>query len=294
MIFKNYKSYKIAVINMSVCILIFLVLFILFGLDLKIFYIGLSLSVIYVIFSLFFIYVFSSKETNVINKLRNENKELRESLEKANKKQSDLEEYFLMWVHQIKAPITAGNLLLEDDFAEKKDELKNQFLRIDNYTSMAMNYIKITSPDKDMDFSNVGLDSIITPLIQKYSMQFIVKKISLHYEKINEQILTDAKLISIVIEQILNNALKYTEEGEIWITYDKEINRLSIKDTGIGILSENIDKIFDKGYSGFNGRLNEKSSGIGLYLAKEIAKRLNHRISVESEINNGTEFRIEF
>ncbi len=290
----KFKNYKIAIISPLICILIFLVLFVLFDLELTIFYIGFGLSVIYVCFSLFSLYVFSNKETNVINKLSNDNKELKELLEKADKKQSDLEEYFLMWVHQIKAPITAGNLLLEDDFVEKKEELKNQFLRIENYTSMAMNYIKITSPDKDMDFSNITLDSIITPLIKKYSMQFIAKKINLQYEKIDEQILTDAKLLSIVIEQILNNALKYTEKGMIWITYDKEINSLSIKDTGIGILSENIEKIFDKGYSGFNGRLNEKSSGIGLYLAREIAKRLNHKISVESEINKGTEFRVEF
>ncbi len=290
----KFKNYKIAIISPLICIVIFLVLFVLFDLELTIFYIGFSLSVIYVCFSLFSLYVFSNKETNVINKLSNDNRELKELLEKADKKQSDLEEYFLMWVHQIKAPITAGNLLLEDDLVEKKEELKNQFLRIENYTSMAMNYIKITSPDKDMDFSSVTLDSIITPLIQKYSMQFIAKKINLRYEKINKQILTDAKLLSIVIEQILNNALKYTEKGNIWISYDKEINSLSIKDTGIGILSENIEKIFDKGYSGFNGRLNEKSSGIGLYLAREIAKRLNHKISVESEINKGTEFRVEF
>ncbi len=290
----NLKNYKIAIISPLICILLFLVLFLLFDLDLTVFYLGLNLSLVYIIFSLVYIYVFRGKETNVIQELHDENNELKELLEKANKKQNDLEEYFLMWVHQIKAPITAGSLLLEDDVAEKKEELKDQFLRIENYTSMAMNYIKITSPDRDMDFATVSLDSIITPLIQKYSMQFIVKNIQLHYEKINEQILTDAKLISIVIEQLLNNALKYTKEGEIWITYDKERNRLSIKDTGIGILSENIEKIFDKGYSGFNGRLNEKSSGIGLYLAKEIVKRLHHTISVESQINKGTTFTVAF
>ncbi len=290
----NIKNYKIAIISPLICLLIFLVLFLLFDLNLTVFYLGLSLSLVYIIFSLVYIYVFRGKETNAIQELRDENKELRELLEKANQKQSDLEEYFLMWVHQIKAPITAGNLLLEDDFTEKKEELKDQFLRIENYTSMAMNYIKITSPDRDMDFATVSLDSIITPLIQKYSMQFIVKNIQLHYEKIEEQILTDAKLLSIVVEQILNNALKYTKEGDIWVTYDNERNHLLIKDTGIGILSENIEKIFDKGYSGFNGRLNEKSSGIGLYLAKEIAKRLHHKISVTSEIHKGTEFTIEF
>ncbi len=290
----KYKNYKLVLINSLVFVLIFLSLFTLFKLDLNIFYIGFGFVSIYVLFVVVYLYVFDRKENKSLKKIEDENKELKTLLENENKKKQDLEEYFLLWVHQIKAPITAMYLLLNESDNQKCEELRNQILRIENYTSMAINYIKITNPDRDMDFSYINIDDIISQLIQKYSMQFISKKNKLHYIKSNSKIFTDGKLISIVIEQLLNNALKYTENGEIWIKYDAKNNTFLIKDTGIGILAENINKIFDKGYSGFNGRLNEKSSGIGLYLAKVILTRLNHKISVKSEINKGSEFIIEF
>ena len=106
--------------------------------------------------------------------------------------------------------------------------------------------------------------------------------------------MTDAKWLSALLEQIISNAVKYTKNGKVEISFDKEKNRLAISDSGIGIRSEDLPKIFDKGYSGFNGRLNQKSSGIGLYMAKRIAHKLSITIDAESEVGKGSSFFINF
>ncbi len=287
------KDYKVAIRIPLGCLVIFAVLFLLFQLELRIFYLGVGLTVIYTLFILSFAYVYHKKEHQQLDELKQELREQKLEIAHAIKMRKDLEEYFLLWVHQIKTPITATDLLLNEPELNQ-EELKTQLISIENYTNMAMNYIKISNPDTDMDFASTTLHDIISPLLKKYSIQFINKEITLHYERIEDSVLTDAKLTSIVVEQILNNALKYTKQGDIWITFDKKTHALAIKDSGIGIPPENIQKIFDKGYSGFNGRLNQKSSGLGLYLAKEITKRLNHTLSVKSELGEGSTFTIHF
>ena len=165
-------------------------------------------------------------------------------------------------------------------------------VEIENYTNMALHYLRLVNPDRDLTFTNISLDTIIRPLIKKYRVQFIQQQVKLHYETINESIVTEANLTSLMIEQILNNALKYTSDGDIWIQFNAQNMSLSIKDNGKGIRESDLPKIFDKGFSGFNGQLNEKSSGIGLYLVKTIATRLNQRVTVTSTVNEGTTFTI--
>ena len=205
---------------------------------------------------------------------------------------SDLEEYFLLWVHQIKTPITISNLLLikEDTLTAKK--LKEQMFYIEEYSNMAINYLKLKNRQTDMDITLVELDSILIVLLKKYSMLFIEKRISLEYSPVHKQVISDTKWLSILIEQILSNAVKYTEGGTVKIWFDKD--SLMIQDTGIGIRPQDIHKIFDRGYSGFNGRVNEKSSGLGLYLVKNIAQLLKIDISVTSVLNEGSTFSMHF
>ncbi|MDD7511879.1 MAG: sensor histidine kinase [Peptostreptococcaceae bacterium] len=205
----------------------------------------------------------------------------------------DLSEYFLLWIHQIKTPITVSKLLLMND-EDCTEELRMQLFYIEEYSNMAMNYLKLKDRQADMDITEVELDSIIKALLKKYSMIFINKHITLQYETISAKVISDSKWLSILTEQIISNALKYTEKGEISIRYLEEKKTLTIKDTGIGIRSEDINKIFDRGYSGFNGRVNEKSSGLGLYMAKKIAEILNVEIKVSSEVNAGSSFSIIF
>ena len=224
-------------------------------------------------------------------RLLNENKNLKSEM--LNQK-DDLNAYFLMWLHQIKTPMTVSKLLLEKPDETTNTKLKMQLMYIEQYINMAMNYLKMIDHSTDMDITEVNLDDIIKNLLKKYSLLFIHNHISLEYQSNVTHVISDSQWLTILIEQILSNALKYTENGKIAIQYLEDKHALEIRDTGIGIRSEDIPKIFDRGYSGFNGRMNEKSSGLGLYLAKKISERLNIQIEVESKLSQGSIFRLVF
>ena len=224
-------------------------------------------------------------------RLFNENKNLKSEM--LNQK-DDLNAYFLMWLHQIKTPMTVSKLLLEKPDETTNTKLKMQLMYIEQYINMAMNYLKMIDHSTDMDITQVNLDDIIKNLLKKYSLLFIHNHISLEYQSNVTHVISDSQWLTILIEQILSNALKYTENGKIAIQYLEEKHALEIRDTGIGIRSEDIPKIFDRGYSGFNGRMNEKSSGLGLYLARKISERLNIQIEVESKLSKGSIFRLVF
>ena len=224
-------------------------------------------------------------------RLLNENKNLKSEM--LNQK-DDLNAYFLMWLHQIKTPMTVSKLLLEKPDETTNTKLKMQLMYIEQYISMAMNYLKMIDHSTDMDITQVNLDDIIKNLLKKYSLLFIHNHISLEYQSNVTHVISDSQWLTILIEQILSNALKYTENGKIAIQYLEDKHALEIRDTGIGIRSEDIPKIFDRGYSGFNGRMNEKSSGLGLYLARKISERLNIQIEVESKLSKGSVFRLVF
>ena len=224
-------------------------------------------------------------------RLLNENKNLKSEM--LNQK-DDLNAYFLMWLHQIKTPMTVSKLLLEKPNDTTNTKLKMQLMYIEQYINMAMNYLKMIDHSTDMDITEVNLDDIIKNLLKKYSLLFIHNHISLEYQSNLTYVVSDSQWLTILIEQILSNALKYTENGKISIQYLKDKHALEIRDTGIGIRSEDIPKIFDRGYSGFNGRMNEKSSGLGLYLARKISERLNIQIEVESKLSKGSVFRLVF
>ena len=224
-------------------------------------------------------------------RLLNENRNLKSEM--LNQK-DDLNAYFLMWLHQIKTPITVSKLLLEKPDETTNTKLKMQLMYIEQYINMAMNYLKMIDHSTDMDITEVNLDDIIKNLLKKYSLLFIHNHISLEYQSNLTYVVSDSQWLTILIEQILSNALKYTENGKITIQYLEDKHALEIRDTGIGIRSEDIPKIFDRGYSGFNGRMNEKSSGLGLYLARKISERLNIQIEVESKLSKGSVFRLVF
>ena len=224
-------------------------------------------------------------------RLLNENKNLKSEM--LNQK-DDLNAYFLMWLHQIKTPMTVSKLLLEKPDETTNTKLKMQLMYIEQYINMAMNYLKMIDHSTDMDITQVNLDDIIKNLLKKYSLLFIHNHISLEYQSNVTHVISDSQWLTILIEQILSNALKYTENGKISIQYLEDKHALEIRDTGIGIRSEDIPKIFDRGYSGFNGRMNEKSSGLGLYLARKISERLNIQIEVESKLSQGSIFRLVF
>lgn len=211
------------------------------------------------------------------------------------RRERDLMEYYSMWVHQIKTPISALKLLLQEerptDQTASGEELQELF-RIEQYVEMALQYTRLGSESTDFVFKKVDLDEVIRDAVRKYARQFVHKKISLNYESVEEKVVTDAKWLGFVVEQLLSNAIKYTPKGSISI-YMKE-NFLVIEDTGIGVRAEDLPRICEKGYTGYNGHANQRSTGIGLYLCSSILKKLGHGLTITSEEGVGTKVSIGF
>lgn len=214
--------------------------------------------------------------------------------QKSDIKYSDLREYFTLWAHQIKTPIAAMSLILQSDFENPQNrELLEELQKIEQYVEMVLGYLRLESESTDYIIKKYDLDSVIKQAVKKYASQFIRKKIKLCYEPLEKEILTDEKWLLFVIEQILSNSVKYTKSGGSVSIYLESPVTLCIEDTGIGIESEDLPRIFEKGYTGYNGRSDKKSSGIGLYLCRRITERLGHKIYAESTVGRGTVIKID-
>ena len=218
--------------------------------------------------------------TNLILTL---NKEYKNYISKSDIAKSDMIDYYTMWVHQIKTPISAMKLLIQTSESEISSDLSSELFKIKQYVEMVLSYIRLGSNKNDFVLKEYDLDNIIRQAVRKYAPLFIRKKISLDFQPTNYKVLTDEKWLVFVIEQLLSNAIKYTNKGKISI-YSLENKKLVIEDTGIGISKEDIPRIFDKGFTGYNGRTDKKATGLGLYLCKNILDKLSHKISIESEV----------
>lgn len=205
---------------------------------------------------------------------------------------NEMVEYYTLWAHQIKTPIAAMKLLLQSEESEQQAELLSELFKTEQYVEMVLQYLRLGSTSSDYLLKKYDLDNIVKQAIRKYARMFINKKINLVYSELNYQVLTDEKWLVFVIEQILSNALKYTNEGRITIRLEAET--LIIEDTGIGISKEDLPRVFEKGYTGYNGRIDKKSTGIGLYLCKKILTRLSQTVQIESVVDKGTTVRIGF
>lgn len=212
----------------------------------------------------------------------------------------ELLDYYGMWVHQIKTPIAALDILLQNtermlyQLDEKEmmqkaisvSDMKMELFKIEQYVEMALNYLRVEDISSDLVFKKQELDDMVCQVIRKYAKIFISKKIKMDFKPTKACIVTDEKWFIFVLEQLISNALKYTKKGQISI-YMKE-KSLVIEDTGIGIPAEDLPRIFEKGFTGYNGRENKKSTGIGLYLCKNIMDKLQWNITVDSEVGSGT------
>lgn len=201
----------------------------------------------------------------------------------------DMLDYYSMWAHQIKTPIAAMNLLLQTEKEEHPvlvSELEMELFKIQQYVEMVLTYLRMEDMSADLSSAVCDLDTVIRQVVRKYSKMFILKKITLVYEPIQETVLTDEKWLSFVLEQLLSNALKYTENGSVHIYKKGQI--LVVEDTGIGIREEDLPRIFERGFTGYNGRNDKKSTGIGLYLCKSVMDKLQHGLWLESEAGKGT------
>ena len=201
-------------------------------------------------------------------------------------------QYFTLWVHQIKTPISSMRLQLGTEDSALARRLRSELLRIEQYVEMVLTYLKMGAESTDYVFREVCLDKIIRESIRKFRGDFIIKRLRLVYEPVEDTVLSDEKWLSFVIEQVLSNALKYTKEGSVRICMEKPAT-LCVADTGIGIAPEDIPRIFEQGFTGENGRGDKRASGIGLYFCQEICRRLGHRITISSAVDEGTTVRID-
>ena len=222
-------------------------------------------------------------------------KELKETRERKSEESRHWEElqekqdFFALWAHQIKTPIAALNLLLQED---KQDTAvcRQELFKIESYVEMALNYLRFEEMSNDLVLERNSLEQLVRQVVRKYATIFIYNHISIQLEHLDYTVLTDEKWFCFMLEQILSNALKYTKQGSVKIYAEETENGLHIfvKDTGIGIKREDLPRIFEKGFTGYNGRMDKKASGLGLYLCKGVCGKLGHEISVSSKEGEGT------
>lgn len=206
---------------------------------------------------------------------------------------SDLVDYYTLWAHQIKTPISAMHLILQSEESDLSSELSMELFKVEQYVEFVLQYLRLESMSSDLVLRKQSLDKIVKQAVRKYSRMFIRKKIKLNFKELNCDILTDEKWLVFVIEQLLSNALKYTKAGTISIYMDNVSKMtLVIEDTGIGIRAEDLSRIFERGFTGYNGRWDKKSTGLGLYLCKQILNKLSHSITIESKVDKGTKVKI--
>ncbi len=219
-----------------------------------------------------------------------------------------LKEYYTRWVHQIKTPIAAMKLLIDTEINESDsgnkdntimmdissnavDEIKQELFKIECYTESVLEYVRLEDSGSDYNFEYYNCGRIIRGCVKKYATQFIHKKIAVSINNVDFKILTDEKWFSFAIEQIISNAVKYTNEGgQVSISGDitETLWSITITDNGHGIREEDLPRIFEKGFTGYNGRMDKKATGIGMYLCKTALDRLSHNIRIESKCGIGT------
>ena len=235
----------------------------------------------------------SPLECALAEKLEERESELYQKKSEAQSKLTDLLDYYTLWVHQIKTPIAASRLLVaEVSDREVKQQLEQEIFKIDSYTNLVLQYLRLESFHDDLVFEKVQVEDLVKEVVRKYALFFIQKGLTLNLHDLDKIIVTDKKWLLVVIEQILSNSLKYTQEGGLEIYMEGQ--ELCIEDTGIGIKNSDVLRVFERGFSGYNGRLTQQSSGLGLYISKKISEELGHQIRIESEVGIGTTVRIKF
>ena len=235
----------------------------------------------------------SPLERALAEKLEAREMELYQQRSDSERKLTDLLDYYTLWVHQVKTPIAASQLLVaEVADRQLKQQLEQEIFKIDSYTNLVLQYLRLESFHDDLVLKQVQIEDLVKEIIRKYALFFIQKGLNVNLHDLDKEIVTDKKWLLVVIEQIISNSLKYTKEGGLEIYMEGQ--ELCIKDTGIGIKNSDVIRVFERGFSGYNGRLTQQSSGLGLYLSKKISEELGHQIRIESEVGKGTIVRIQF
>jgi hypothetical protein len=216
----------------------------------------------------------------------------RELATEREKERQESLDYYSTWVHQIKTPIAAMRMQLQGEDTQENRALLADLFRIEQYVEMVLSYIRLGSSQNDFVIKEYALDDIIRQAVRKFAPQFVHERIKLIYEPVSTRVVTDEKWLLFILEQLISNAIKYSPNGTVTIAVsEKQV--LSVADTGIGIAPEDLPRIFEKGFTGYNGRADKKATGLGLYLSRQAAEKLGTRIWAESEPGEGSTFYLD-
>ena len=218
--------------------------------------------------------------------------ELQEEKHEGLRQRRETLDYFTLWAHQIKTPIAAMGLQLQNEDMPTARQLRSELSRTEQYADMVLAYLRLDGEGTDYVFRRCELDDILRQAVRRFSGEFILRRLRLDYRPAEVTVLTDEKWLLFVVEQLLSNALKYTREGTISIYMEAPLT-LCIADTGIGIAPEDLPRIFERGYTGLNGHCDKRASGIGLYLCQRVCRQLGIGIRADSEVGKGTAVHLE-
>lgn len=210
----------------------------------------------------------------------------------AQRRYQDMMDYYTVWAHQIKTPIAAMRLHLQQEDSPLSRTLRSEVMRVEQYADMVLAYLRLDASSTDYVIRTCEVDDIVRQAVKRFAGEFIARRLSLEYQPLQTRVITDEKWLGFVVEQVLSNALKYTRTGGVTICMEQG-QVLCIRDTGIGIAPEDLPRIFEQGFTGAAGRSDRKASGIGLYLCRRICRNLGHKISAESVPGQGTTIRID-
>ncbi|MBL1228327.1 sensor histidine kinase [Enterococcus sp. BWB1-3] len=215
-------------------------------------------------------------------------KEYRQEIGESKRVNHKLMDYYSLWSHQIKTPLAVLNLKMQENQLDHT-VLKQELFKIDQYLDMMLQYLRLNHTETDFVFETIDIDRLIKETVKKYATFFIYQNLSFSFQETKQSVISDKKWLQFVVEQILINAIKYTKRGGIRIYANPENSKeLIIADSGIGILPEDRQRIFEKGYTGYNGHNHQKASGLGLYMSDEVMRSLGHTIHITSEVGKGT------
>lgn len=228
------------------------------------------------------------------------NKSMHENVNKYKYNVKDYKEYIELWIHEIKIPLATSKMIIENNKNNATRSIEEELDKLENYIDQALYYARSNTVEKDYYIKKTNLKELVNESIKKNKTMLIQEKVEMNAHDLNNIIYTDSKWIIFILNQLIQNSVKYknkerTLEIEIYSKENKDNTVLYIKDNGIGIKKNEINRVFEKGFTGTNGRLsNKKSTGIGLYLCKKLCNKLGISIELDSKENEYTEIKIIF
>ena len=233
------------------------------------------------------------------NKLYEINKSMLENIKNYEISMNDFKDYIEMWIHEVKIPLSSLVLMIHNNKNNISSKMVDQVNRLDNYVDQVLFYVRAENAEKDYLIKKTELNKVINKIALKNKDYILENNICFSVLNCEKKVLTDSKWLEFIIDQIINNSIKYKREIassfiKIYTEENNEELRLIIYDNGIGIDAKDLPRVFDKTYTGTNGRLKSKSTGMGLYIAKNLCEKLGHKIAIESKVNEYTKVIITF